>query len=92
MVIEGIFAVMGLLLLALHLARPGVLRWIVLAETQLWRFLPWVKGDMLDPDGRYQRVMRAGVVTGISMLTVMSLVLFIAPYTDELSDVLGPLS
>lgn len=80
MVISGTFAVMGLLLVALHLARPDLLRRSVAADTQLWWFLPWVSEDTLDPDGRYQRLHRRAVVATVSMWTVTNLVLFALPY------------
>lgn len=80
MEIAGAFSVAGLLLLAFHLARPDVLRWIVDADTRLWWFMPWVTRDMLDPDGTYQRVHRRAVIAGLSFLTGLSLFLFALPY------------
>jgi hypothetical protein len=85
----GAFSVTGLLLLAFHLARPDVLRWIVDADTRLWWFMPWVTRDMLDPDGTYQRIHRRTVVAGVAFLTALSLVLFAAPYAGALPGVLG---
>lgn len=80
MVTAGLFAVTGLLLLALHLCRPDLLRWLVAADTQLWWFLPWVTADMLDPEGAYQRRHRRAAVIALTSLTSLSLVLFALPY------------
>lgn len=89
MVISGAFAVMGLLLTALHLARPDLLRRVVAADTQLWWFLPWVSNDTLDPDGRYQRIHRRAVVAAVSMWTVTNLVLFSLPYAATVTPLLA---
>lgn len=86
MVISGSFAATGLLLLALHLARPGLLRSVVQADTQMWWFLPWVTADTLDPDGLYQRAHRLAVVVGLVVLTAMNLALFAVPYADVLTS------
>lgn len=80
MATAGLFAVTGLLLLALHLARPELLRWLVSADTQMWWFMPWVTPEMMDPEGTYQRRHRRAVVLGLTSLTTLSLVLFALPY------------
>ena len=85
MVISGSFAATGLLLLALHLARPGLLRGVVQAVTQMWWFLPWVTADTLDPDGPYHRAYRLAAVVGLVVLTAMNLALFVVPYADVLA-------
>ena len=89
MVIPGAFAVMGLLLLAGHLARPGILRRLVSADTNLWWFLPWVTDDILDVEGRYQRTYRRFAVLSVSGWTVTNLALFAAPYATSVVSFLG---
>lgn len=89
MVTAGLFSVTGLLLLALHLARPDLLRWLVAADTQLWWFMPWVTPAMLDPDGTYQRRHRRAVVIALSSLTALSLAAFVLPYAQAVPGVLG---
>lgn len=84
MEIAGLFAVTGLLLLAFHLARPEVLRWIVDADTRLWWFMPWVTREMLDPDGTYQRAHRRAVIAALSFLTALSTSLFVLSYVELL--------
>jgi len=91
MVTAGAFSVMGLLLLALHLARPDLLRWLVAADTQLWWFMPWVTPAMLDPEGTYQRRHRRTAVIALAGLTALSLVLFVLPYAATVVEVLGVL-
>ncbi|MGE3855479.1 MAG: hypothetical protein AB7G21_00830 [Dehalococcoidia bacterium] len=88
MVTAGLLSVTGLLLLALHLARPDVLRWLVAADTQLWWFMPWVTPEMLDPDGAYQRRHRRAVVVALSSLTALSLAAFVIPYAQATPEVL----
>ncbi len=92
MVIPGAFAVMGLLLLAGHLARPDVLRRLISADTSLWWFLPWVSQDLLDVEGRYQRTYRRVAVLSVSGWTVTNLALFAAPYAMPVASFLGRVS
>ena len=80
MVILGTFAVIGLLSLALHVAKPHVLRTLVLEETRLWWFMPWVTERVLDPDEAYQRAYRRVAVAAITMFTAANLALFAASY------------
>lgn len=89
MVIPGTFAVMGLLLTALHLARPNLLRRLVLGDTQLASFLPWVPADALDPDSGYQRLYRRAVVAMVVGWTLVNLAVFLAAYTPAGAHWLG---
>ena len=80
MVISGWFAVIGLIGLAIHLARPDLLRRLVHADTRLWWFMPWVSEEILDPDGTYQRLQRRLAITATVGWTIANLALFILAY------------
>jgi hypothetical protein len=81
MAIPGSFAVIGLLLLALHLARPGLLRRLVQADVGLLvRFVPWVALDVHDEESRYQRAYRQCVVITVAGLTLLNGALFVQSY------------
>jgi hypothetical protein len=73
---------MGLLLTALHLARPHLLRRLVNGDTQIASFLPWLPADALDPDSGYQRLHRRVVIALIVGWTLVNFAVFVASYTD----------
>lgn len=80
MEIPGAFAIIGLLTLALHVARPGLLKHLVHADTRMWGFLPWVTEAVLDPEGSYQRYHRRVTVVAIVGWTMVNLAIFTAAY------------
>ena len=77
----GVFAVTGLLLLALHLARPDALRGLVQTDARLWSFLPWADSDWLDPESKYQRMYRRFAVAALTAWILVNLGLFVLSYT-----------
>ncbi len=84
MLMPGVFAVIGLLLLAGHLARPDLLRRIVHADTQLLRIVPWFPRDQLEIDGLYQRAYRSAVVGTLVAWVVVNVLVFAASYVPGL--------
>jgi hypothetical protein len=80
MLMPGAFAVAGLLLLALHLARPAILHRLIHADTQLLRRVGWLPDDLLLPDGPYERAYRVGAVGVLITWTVANVLIFAASY------------
>ena len=77
MLMPGAFAVSGLLLLALHFARPDLLSRLVDADARLSCLVPGVPAEALDVDGRFQRIYRRLAVASISGWTLVNLALFV---------------
>lgn len=80
MLMPGAFAVSGLLLLALHFARPDLLNRLVETDARLSCLVPGVPAEALDIDGRFQRVYRRIAVASISGWTLVNLALFALAY------------
>jgi hypothetical protein len=71
---------MGLLLLALIVARPGVLGALIRFDVSLWASMPWVPPDWFEEEGRYQRTYRRVLVSMMVAWTLVNLALFALGY------------
>lgn len=85
MITPGVFAATGLLLVALHVARPDLLRRLVDADTRLWWFVPGMTMEALDVEGRYQRLYRRVAVAAVATWTLLNLALFALSYVIPLA-------
>ena len=85
MITAGALAVTGLLAIAIHLARPDLLRRLIDADARLWAFMPGITAEALDAESRYQRLYRRVAVVAVVAWTLLNLTLFALPYVMPLA-------